>query len=69
MSLNTDPEKGLSNERAKELLDYYGPNTLTPTTHFMWPRLLFKALCTGIIVMLHTYVLGIFNVRRTYELF
>ncbi|CAH0729793.1 unnamed protein product, partial [Brenthis ino] len=52
MSLNTDPEKGLSNERAKELLDYYGPNTLTPTTHFIWPRLLFKALCTGFSILI-----------------
>ncbi|XP_039755606.1 sodium/potassium-transporting ATPase subunit alpha-like [Pararge aegeria] len=50
--LGTDPVHGLSNDRAKELLDYYGPNTLTPTTQFLWPRLLFKSLCTGFSILI-----------------
>ncbi|CAH2091106.1 unnamed protein product [Euphydryas editha] len=50
--LGTDPVNGLSNEKAKELLDYYGPNTLTPPSHFTWSRLLFKSLCTGFSILI-----------------
>ncbi|XP_052741843.1 sodium/potassium-transporting ATPase subunit alpha-B, partial [Bicyclus anynana] len=50
--LGTDPVKGLSSDRANELLDYYGPNTLTPTTQYLWPRLLFKSLCTGFSILI-----------------
>ncbi|XP_045766426.1 sodium/potassium-transporting ATPase subunit alpha-B-like isoform X2 [Maniola jurtina] len=50
--LGTDPINGLTNNRAKELLEYYGPNTLTPTTQFLWPRLLFKSLCTGFSIVI-----------------
>ncbi|XP_050675419.1 sodium/potassium-transporting ATPase subunit alpha-like [Leptidea sinapis] len=50
--LGTDPENGLSTERAKELLDYYGPNTLTPTTQNWWPKLLLKSMCTGFSILI-----------------
>ncbi|VVD03153.1 unnamed protein product [Leptidea sinapis] len=53
--LGTDPENGLSTERAKELLDYYGPNTLTPTTQNWWPKLLLKSMCTGAVLCLTAY--------------
>lgn len=46
--LGTDPINGLTSDKAKELLEYYGPNTLTPSAHLKWPLLLFKSLCTGL---------------------
>ncbi|XP_038206240.1 sodium/potassium-transporting ATPase subunit alpha-like [Zerene cesonia] len=51
-SLGTNPEVGLTNERAKELLEYYGPNTLTPASQFGWSRMLFKSLCTGFSILI-----------------
>ncbi|CAH0398768.1 unnamed protein product [Chilo suppressalis] len=43
----TDPVRGLSSARAKELLQYYGSNTLTPATQNGWIRVLFTSLCAG----------------------
>lgn len=45
--LQTDPINGLTNARARELLEYYGPNTLTPASEYGWPKVLIKSLCTG----------------------
>ncbi|XP_072947466.1 sodium/potassium-transporting ATPase subunit alpha-like [Epargyreus clarus] len=50
--LGTNPITGLTSAKAKDLLDYYGPNTLTPATQFGWPRLLFKSLCTGFSILI-----------------
>ncbi|KAJ8713516.1 hypothetical protein PYW07_013886 [Mythimna separata] len=48
--LQTDPVKGLTTAKAQELLNYYGPNTLTPATENGWPVMLFKSLCTGVVL-------------------
>ncbi|KAJ0178264.1 hypothetical protein K1T71_006087 [Dendrolimus kikuchii] len=50
--LDTDPMNGLSSHRANELLNYYGPNVLTPATQYSWPRQLFKSLCTGFSILI-----------------
>ncbi|XP_047504538.1 sodium/potassium-transporting ATPase subunit alpha-like [Pieris napi] len=50
--LGTDPVTGLSSDRAKELLEYYGSNTLTPATQHCWARLLLKSLCTGFSILI-----------------
>ncbi|XP_026738175.1 sodium/potassium-transporting ATPase subunit alpha-like isoform X2 [Trichoplusia ni] len=50
--LQTDPKHGLSKERAQELLEYYGPNTLTPPTENGWFKVLFKSLCTGFSILI-----------------
>ncbi|XP_013172407.1 PREDICTED: sodium/potassium-transporting ATPase subunit alpha-like isoform X2 [Papilio xuthus] len=50
--LGTDPIKGLTSAAAAELLEYYGPNTLTPTSHFQWPKMLLKCLFTGFSILI-----------------
>ncbi|XP_013146714.1 PREDICTED: sodium/potassium-transporting ATPase subunit alpha-like [Papilio polytes] len=50
--LGTDPVKGLTSDAAAELLEYYGPNTLTPTSHFQWPKMLLKCLFTGFSILI-----------------
>ncbi|XP_026762448.2 LOW QUALITY PROTEIN: sodium/potassium-transporting ATPase subunit alpha-like [Galleria mellonella] len=50
--LGTDPVQGLTSTRAAELLEYYGPNTLTPATQYGWPKVLFKSLCTGFSILI-----------------
>lgn len=45
--LGTNPDIGLTSTKAAEVLAYYGPNTLTPTSQYGWTRVLFKSLCTG----------------------
>ncbi|XP_059054064.1 sodium/potassium-transporting ATPase subunit alpha-B-like isoform X2 [Achroia grisella] len=50
--LGTDPVQGLSLARATELLEYYGPNTLTPATQYGWPKVLFRSLCTGFSILI-----------------
>ncbi|XP_064073453.1 sodium/potassium-transporting ATPase subunit alpha-like [Vanessa tameamea] len=50
--LGTDPVNGLSSQKAQELLDYYGLNTLTPPTHYTVPKLLLKSLCTGFSILI-----------------
>ncbi|XP_049874468.1 sodium/potassium-transporting ATPase subunit alpha-like [Pectinophora gossypiella] len=50
--LETNPEKGLSSDKAQQLLSYYGPNTLTPTSQYSVPRLLLKSMCTGFSVLI-----------------
>lgn len=49
--LETDPDKGLSTERATVLLEYHGYNALTPATQSGWVVLLFRSLFTGKIHM------------------
>ncbi|XP_045496075.1 sodium/potassium-transporting ATPase subunit alpha-B-like isoform X3 [Colias croceus] len=51
-SLDTNPAVGLTSERAKELLEYYGPNTLTPASQYGWTRMLLKSLCTGFSILI-----------------
>ncbi|CAG4950106.1 unnamed protein product [Colias eurytheme] len=51
-SLDTNPAVGLTSERAKELLEYYGANTLTPASQYGWSRMLFKSLCTGFSILI-----------------
>uniref|UniRef100_A0A2A4JVG5 Sodium/potassium-transporting ATPase subunit alpha n=1 Tax=Heliothis virescens TaxID=7102 RepID=A0A2A4JVG5_HELVI len=50
--LQTDPINGLTNARAQDLLEYYGPNTLTPATEYGWLKLLIKSLCTGFSILI-----------------
>ncbi|KAG6455378.1 hypothetical protein O3G_MSEX009183 [Manduca sexta] len=50
--LGTDPVRGLTRSKAKELLEYYGPNALTPTTQYGWPVVLLKSLCTGFSILI-----------------
>ncbi|XP_053607026.1 sodium/potassium-transporting ATPase subunit alpha-like isoform X2 [Plodia interpunctella] len=50
--LGTDPTNGLTSNRAAELLDYYGPNRLTPATQNGWATVLFKSLCTGFSILI-----------------
>ncbi|CAG9561242.1 unnamed protein product [Danaus chrysippus] len=50
--LGTDPVNGLTSDKARELLEYYGPNMLTPSAHLKWPLLLFKSMCTGFSVLI-----------------
>nr|XP_049706808.1 sodium/potassium-transporting ATPase subunit alpha [Helicoverpa armigera] len=50
--LQTDPINGLTNARARELLEYYGPNTLTPASEYGWPKVLIKSLCTGFSILI-----------------
>ncbi|KAI8426229.1 hypothetical protein MSG28_005148 [Choristoneura fumiferana] len=49
---DTDPSNGLSSERAAEILDYYGPNTLTPATQNGWLKILLKSMCTGFSILI-----------------
>ncbi|KAJ8716082.1 hypothetical protein PYW08_013367 [Mythimna loreyi] len=50
--LQTDPVNGLTSAKAHDLLNYYGPNTLTPPTENGWPVMLFKSLCTGFSILI-----------------
>ncbi|CAG9087876.1 unnamed protein product [Plutella xylostella] len=50
--LGTDPSTGLSSARAAQLLHFYGPNTLTPSTNYGILTQLFKSLCTGFSILI-----------------
>ncbi|XP_075979241.1 sodium/potassium-transporting ATPase subunit alpha-like [Anticarsia gemmatalis] len=50
--LQTDPVKGLTHDKAQDLLNHYGPNALTPSTKYGWPKALFQSMCTGFSILI-----------------